>query len=84
MLDILTGNPEVWKKTVFIVTYDENDGYFDHVPPFVAPHPRRPETGRVTTGIDVGVEYVELDQDQQRLRPARHARVRSGWDTVCR
>jgi phospholipase C len=73
VLDILTRNPEVWKKTVFLVTYDENDGYFDHVPPFVAPHPRRPETGRVTTGIDVGVEYVELEQDQTRA-PAGQAR----------
>ena len=29
-MDILTKNPEVWKKTIFILTYDENDGYFDH------------------------------------------------------
>jgi phospholipase C len=73
VLNILTHNPEVWKKTVFILTYDENDGYFDHVPPFVAPHPRRPETGRVTKGIDVGVEYVERAQDQ-KLAPPGHAR----------
>ena len=31
VMDILTKNPEVWKKTIFILTYDENDGYFDHV-----------------------------------------------------
>ena len=36
VIDILTQNPEIWKKTIFILTYDENDGYFDHVPPFVA------------------------------------------------
>jgi len=64
-MNILTHNPDVWKKTVFILTYDENDGYFDHVPPFVAPHPRRPETGRVSKGIDTGVEYVELEQDRK-------------------
>src|SRR5205823_792889 len=63
VLDILTRNPAVWKKTVFLLTYDENDGYFDHVPPFVAPHPRKPETGRVSKGIDTSVEYVELAQD---------------------
>jgi phospholipase C len=40
-MDILTKNPEVWKKTIFILTYDENDGYFDHVPPFVPPHPHK-------------------------------------------
>lgn len=66
VLDILTRNPEVWKKTVFILTYDENDGYFDHVPPFVAPHPQRPETGKVTNDIDAAVEYVEFEQDKMR------------------
>jgi len=52
VLNILTRDPEVWKKTVFILCYDENDGLFDHVPPFVAPHPGRPETGKVSNGID--------------------------------
>lgn len=33
----LLKNPKVWAKTVFILTYDENGGYFDHVPPPVAP-----------------------------------------------
>lgn len=51
-IHILTKDPEVWKKTVFILCYDENDGYFDHVPPFIAPHPGRPETGKVSAGID--------------------------------
>lgn len=58
VLDILTKNPKVWKKTIFILTYDENDGYFDHVPPFVAPHPNNEGTGKVSKGIDTGVEYV--------------------------
>jgi phospholipase C len=35
VLDALTSNPEVWSKTAFFITYDENDGFFDHVvPPF--------------------------------------------------
>jgi phospholipase C len=67
-LDILTRNPAVWKKTIFLLTYDENDGYFDHCPPFVAPHPQHPETGLVTKGIDASVEYVELAQDRKRAR----------------
>jgi phospholipase C len=68
VLDILTQNPEVWKKTVFILCYDENDGYFDHVPPFVAPDPRRPETGLVSAGIDAGLEYHTREQDLKRSR----------------
>src|SRR5215510_6413808 len=60
VLDILTKNPDVWKKTIFILCYDENDGYFDHVPPFVAPDPSRPETGRVSAGIDTSVDWANV------------------------
>lgn len=58
VMDILTKNPEVWKKTILVLTYDENDGYFDHVPPFVAPHPYKKESGAVSEGIHTGIEYV--------------------------
>lgn len=58
VLNILTKDPEVWKKTVFILCYDENDGLFDHVPPFIAPHPNRPETGKVSKGIDTAAEIA--------------------------
>lgn len=73
VLDILTQNPKVWEKTIFILTYDENDGYFDHVPPFVAPKPGHEETGKVSKGIDTSLEYVELADDLKRTNP-RHAR----------
>ncbi|MDM0044984.1 phospholipase C, phosphocholine-specific [Variovorax dokdonensis] len=32
VLDALTAVPEVWSKTVLFVNFDENDGFFDHVP----------------------------------------------------
>lgn len=59
-LDILTKNPEVWKKTIFILCYDENDGYFDHVPPFVPP-------------ANTPDEYESLEMDLKR-KPASQAR----------
>ena len=59
-LNILTKNPDIWKKTIFVLCYDENDGYFDHVPPFVAPHPHRPETGAASPGIDTSVEWANV------------------------
>jgi len=37
----LAANPDVWAKTVLIVNYDENDGFFDHIPtpmPAIAAH----------------------------------------------
>jgi phospholipase C len=52
VMDILTSDPEVWKKTIFILCYDENDGYFDHVPPFSVPNPYKADTGAVSQGID--------------------------------
>jgi phospholipase C len=33
IFEALAANPEVFAKTVFILNYDENDGFFDHVPP---------------------------------------------------
>jgi phospholipase C len=37
VLDALTSNPDVWAKTALFLTYDENDGFFDHVvPPYPA------------------------------------------------
>jgi len=66
VMDILTHNPEVWKKTIFILNYDENDGYFDHIPPFVAPHMHKADTGKVSKGIDTRVDYVTLAQEHER------------------
>jgi len=37
VLDALTSNPEVWSKTALILTYDENDGFFDHLVPPTPP-----------------------------------------------
>ena len=66
VMDILTKNPEVWKKTILILTYDENDGYFDHAPSFVAADPKRPETGGGSAGIDTGLEYT-YSADELRM-----------------
>lgn len=37
ILRALAANPAVWRKTALIITYDENGGFFDHVPPPVPP-----------------------------------------------
>jgi len=36
-VDAIAANPDVWAKTLFLLIYDENDGYFDHVVPPTAP-----------------------------------------------
>ena len=53
VLQVLTSNPAVWSKTALLITYDENDGFFDHVaPPFA---PWSPSVGRST--VDTIDEY---------------------------
>lgn len=66
VLDILTQNPEIWKKTVFILTYDENDGYFDHVPPFTAPNMHDAATGKASGGLDTSVDFVTMEQEMKK------------------
>lgn len=74
VMDILTKNPEVWKKTIFIVTYDENDGYYDHVPPYSIPDENKPETGKVSKGIDTEIEHVRLANELKQGVPEKGAR----------
>jgi phospholipase C len=42
-LEALAANPDLWSSTVFIINYDENDGFFDHVPPPVPDPELHPE-----------------------------------------
>jgi phospholipase C len=46
VLNTLVSNPSVWAKTALFVTYDENGGFFDHVPP---PVPERGTPGEYLT-----------------------------------
>lgn len=59
VLDALTANPEVWSRTVLIVTFDENDGFFDHAPPPAVPsyNPDGSLAGKTTLQTPLGGEY---------------------------
>ncbi|HTN38986.1 MAG TPA: phospholipase C, phosphocholine-specific [Arachidicoccus sp.] len=75
ILDILTKNPAVWKKTIFILTYDENDGYFDHVPPYIAPNPKEPLTGTCSPDIkETDMEQIMLEQELKQGIGKKEAR----------
>lgn len=57
VLDALTSNPEVWAKTALFITYDENDGFFDHlVPPLP---PKSAAQGKST--VDVTLDLYKGD-----------------------
>ena len=57
----LAANPEVFAKTVFILNYDENDGFFDHAPPPVpATTPAQGASSVSTHGESVEGEAMGL------------------------
>ncbi|MEL3949361.1 MULTISPECIES: phosphocholine-specific phospholipase C [Streptomyces] len=52
ILDALTSNPAVWGKTALFLTYDENDGYFDHIVPPYTPKDANQGLSTVDTKLD--------------------------------
>ena len=73
LLIALASNPAVWAKTVFILNYDENDGFFDHVPP---PIPAiKPHFGAST--VDIAGEA--LGSEPFGLGPRVPALIVSPW-----
>jgi phospholipase C len=79
VINILTENPEVWKKTIFVLTYDENDGYFDHIPPYVPPHPHQEQTGKLSKELDAQAEYVTSMDQQSNPKKGRIAPIGLGY-----
>jgi phospholipase C len=79
VLEALTANPDVWSKTVFFLTFDENDGLFDHLPPPAVPTYNADGTlaGKATLDLagmyfndDQGTKYVRADDTiSGNLRP---------------
>jgi phospholipase C len=53
VLDALTADPEVWSKTALFITYDENDGYFDHLVPPYAPATSTDGASTVDTTLEI-------------------------------
>jgi phospholipase C len=52
-LDALTANPEVWSKTALFLTWDENDGFFDHKVPPTPPQSRAQGISTVPTTNEI-------------------------------
>ena len=59
VLDALASHPDVWRHTAVLINYDENDGFFDHVPPPVPPENNTDERwqGR-PTGLGIRVPML--------------------------
>jgi phospholipase C len=35
VINAVAGNQDLWEKSAIVITYDESDGYYDHVPPHI-------------------------------------------------
>ncbi|MFE6171022.1 phosphocholine-specific phospholipase C [Streptomyces sp. NPDC056464] len=57
VLDALTSNPEVWSKTALFITFDENDGFFDHVVPPLPPK----DASKGKSTVDVSLDLYKGD-----------------------
>ncbi|WP_420993727.1 phosphocholine-specific phospholipase C [Cupriavidus sp. 30B13] len=60
LLDMLTANPEVWSKTVLFINYDENDCFFDHMPPPDPPWRNADGTYAGKSTVDTSSEYFTM------------------------
>ncbi|MEL5306944.1 phosphocholine-specific phospholipase C [Serratia nevei] len=72
ILNALTDNPEVWSKTVLLVNYDENDGFFDHMPSPSAPSLREDGSfaGKSTVPFDTEIfQHVAPPGSQDQPPP---------------
>lgn len=59
VLDALGSHPDVWRHTVVLINYDENDGFFDHVPPPVPPAHHKDERWQgLPTGLGIRVPML--------------------------
>ncbi len=73
ILQAIWANPEVWARTLVVLTYDENDGYFDHVPPPVVPSFNLDGTRAGDSTLDVDGMYFDVTGLKPYLDPVFNA-----------
>ena len=64
VLEAITSNPETWSKTVFFLTFDENDGFFDHLPAPAVPSYELDNTLAGKSTVDLQGMYFDNSRGQ--------------------
>lgn len=57
VIDALTADPKIWARTVLLVMFDENDGFFDHMPPPAPPSKTADGVSHGASTVDTAGEY---------------------------
>ncbi|MEV4424359.1 phosphocholine-specific phospholipase C [Streptomyces sp. NPDC049602] len=81
VLDALTSNPDVWARTALFITYDENDGFFDHVVPPYAPGSAAEGLSTTATTLDYFPGKTGYVAGPYGLGPRVPMLVVSPWST---
>ncbi|MFM0735394.1 phospholipase C, phosphocholine-specific [Paraburkholderia sediminicola] len=69
LLDMLTANPDVWSKTVLFIDYDENDAFFDHMPPPDPPSQNPDGTYAGMSTVETTYEYFTMSNPPGTMSP---------------
>jgi phospholipase C len=84
VLDALTADPQVWSRTALLLMFDENDGFFDHMPP---PAPPSPVDGGWAGASSVSTEgeyHRHPAPGTRSTMPPNCAAARMDWARACR
>ena len=81
VLDALTSNPDVWSRTALFITYDENDGFFDHVVPPLTNSDVIPGASTVPTTNELYAGSARAKRGPYGLGPRVPMLVVSPWST---
>jgi phospholipase C len=71
VIEALTADPKVWAKTVLLLMFDENDGFFDHAPPPAPPSLGQDGAPLGGSTVDTMGEYhlVTAPSEEKAERP---------------
>jgi phospholipase C len=81
VLEALTADPDVWSKTALIITFDENDGLFDHEVPPVPPSSAANGASTVDVSDELFPGNDEFVAGPYGLGPRVPALIVSPWST---
>lgn len=79
VLDALTANPDVFAKTALFITFDENDGFFDHAIPPAVPSTAERGASTVSTEHEIFPGSAECDSGPYGMGPRVPMIVVSPW-----
>ncbi|QDL35681.1 alkaline phosphatase family protein [Serratia liquefaciens] len=67
LLETIMAEKDIWEKCVIFLTYDENDGYFDHVPAPIPPLNDSYESHNLTSANGISISFFDETYEQEPI-----------------